>query len=184
MSSLEADVQSGLDRFATVRHRWTGEEYYAFETDGWGNHTAGALDDANMPNLLWLPYLKGGELSPPQHKLYKSTRAKILSKSNPNFFTSRKGRGLGSQHTTRGLRNDFPGEECTMDCVWPLGLVMEGLTSERKDEADACLQLLVSTSRHGLLHEGFNMSEPDMYNRDWFGWANGLFATWVVSKYA
>ena len=40
-------------------------------------------------------------------------------------------------------------------------------------------ELLQTDNGQMLLHEGFDPNNPSLYNRDWFGWANGLFCLWV-----
>jgi meiotically up-regulated gene 157 (Mug157) protein len=49
-----------------------------------------------VPSLLSLPYLGWCDKSDP---LYRATRARILSSSNPYFFTGAVAAGIGSPHT-------------------------------------------------------------------------------------
>ena len=95
----------------------------------------------------------------------------------------RSGSGLGSAHQSHGLRPLHPGPQCYHQCVWPLGFIMEGLTlpldSPRQQELQA---LLLSTDAGtGYMHEGFSVMNASEYNRDLFGWANSLFAFWVIT---
>ena len=46
--------------------------------------------------------------------------------------------------------------------------------------AAKCLEQVLATAWHGLMHEGFNVFNTTLYNRDDFGWANALFAEWVI----
>ena len=54
---------------------------------------------------------------------YAPTRAFLLSKKNPNFFSSAEGHieGLGSAHESHGLRPVTHGSECHGQCIWHLG---------------------------------------------------------------
>ena len=65
---------------------------YAYETDGLGNYTA--LDDANTPSLLSLPYF-GFEGKP---EIMNNTRKWVLSQANPWFLTGDCASGMGSSH--------------------------------------------------------------------------------------
>lgn len=75
------------------------------------------------------------------------------------------------------------GMPCQAQCVWPLGLIMEALTSNNPVREREILCLLIRTDdAQRYMHEGFNMNNPTEYNRDLFGWANSLFASWVLSS--
>jgi meiotically up-regulated gene 157 (Mug157) protein len=37
-------------------------------------------------------------------------------------------------------------------------------------------------SMQGLMHESFDADNPNRYTRDWFGWANSLFAELIIEK--
>ena len=65
---------------------------YAYETDGLGNYSA--LDDANTPSLLSLPYF-GFEGNP---EVMNNTRKWVLSQANPWFLTGNCASGMGSSH--------------------------------------------------------------------------------------
>lgn len=51
-----------------------------------------------------------------------ATRKFVLSSSNPNYYVGGAAAGLGSNHTGPGM-------------VWPLGLVMQGMTADTHAEA-------------------------------------------------
>jgi hypothetical protein len=55
-----------------------------------------AMDDANIPSLLSLPYL--GWISE-YDVVYQRTRKYLLSKWNPYYFQGSAARGIGSPHT-------------------------------------------------------------------------------------
>ena len=55
--------------------------------------------------------------------------------------------------------------------------------SSSKGEKENCMSQVLATAWHGLLHEGFNVANTSLYNRDYFGWANALFSEWVIADY-
>ena len=120
---------------------------------------------------------------------YNATRAFVLSDANRNYFRddthTTNYSGLGSQHHSFGLRYITPGPQCEGECIWHLGLIMEGWTSANQTVRDEMMNLLLETGvdPNGklLLHEGFTPSDIAEYNRDWFGWADGLFSLWVMN---
>lgn len=120
---------------------------YAFEVDGYGN--AAFLDDANLPNLLAMPYLGGVDTRDP---VYRRTRAFVLSGDNPYYYQGSAGHGVGSIHTPRGY-------------VWPLSLVARALTSKHDAETLACLrQLRDTTAGTNQIHESFDCSDARRFS--------------------
>ena len=160
---LWTQVQAGLDECAIVEKN--GKKIYAFETDGLGNYVY--MDDANVPNLLSMPYYEYPFIN---KEVYDNTRSLLLSKENPFYFEGSILTGIGSPHT----RDQF---------VWPLALVMQALTSEDKAEINRCLSMVVSsTGGTGYMHESVHKDDDTQYSRAWFAWANSLFAYFVLSK--
>jgi len=157
---------------------------YAYQSNGLGDFQI--LDDANMPNLLWIPYLDqeiGIKSTQADDDIYKNTRSNIIlnEDKNKNYFSLVRS-GLGSQHHSFGLRKE--GEECRDGCIWHLGLIMQGFTAvNNKEKVDMMLEILNTDAGTGLLHEGFSPENPKIYNRDDFGWANSLFSQWVLKEW-
>jgi len=106
--------------------------------------------------------------------IYLNTRKKILSKSNPFYFSGKLGEGLGSPHTERGY-------------IWPLYIIMRGLTSDSKEEIELCFnQLIESTTNTTFIHESFHIDDANKFTRKWFAWANsffGYFFNTIVDDY-
>ncbi len=162
---LRDDVQRGIQTFGLVFRPDYGY-VYAYEVDGFGN--AILTDDANVPSLLSAPYL--GYVRPGD-KVYQNTRRFLLSKDNPTFFAGQLARGIGSYHTADGW-------------VWPLALVMQGMTAATQGEQrDVLRQILASDSGDHLLHEAFNPSDPSMFTRPDFGWPNALFSEYIMTAF-
>jgi uncharacterized protein len=160
--ALRSEIEEGIQRHGIVQHPKYGS-VYAYEVDGLGNHLL--MDDANVPSLLSIPYLG---YRPSSDTVYQSTRRFILSDDNPYFHSGRHASGIGSPHT--------PGKR-----VWHIALCMQGLTSTDPREREALLEMLeATTAGTGFMHEGFDPDAPHEYTRDWFAWANSLFAEFVM----
>lgn len=169
--AIADDIRRGLNEHATVEHPKYGK-VYAFEVDGFGSHLL--MDDANAPSLLSLPYLCP-ELVPVDDPVYQNTRRMIWSQDNPYFFTGTVNGtevgAIGSPHTGLGK-------------VWPMSIIMKGLTSKDINEQKECVNLLIQTDGGtGFMHESFNPSNPRDFTRSWFAWANGLFGELVIRAY-
>jgi hypothetical protein len=161
-SLLADDIESALKTYATAAHGEHGQ-IYAYEVDGFGNQLF--MDDANVPSLLSLPYLGCAAAHDP---IYQNTRRFVLSSSNPYFFKGKAAEGIGGPHV--GL-----------DMIWPLSIIMRGLTSTDEAEIGACLNSLMRThAGTGFMHESFNKDDPSKFTRAWFAWANTLFGELVL----
>ena len=159
---LRSEIQDGIEKFAILKDK-DGKSFYAYETDGKGNYNL--MDDANVPSLLSLPYL--GYCSS-DDELYKNTRSFILGKSNPYYYEGEKAKGIGSPHTPK-------------DHIWPIALSMQGLTSDDKDEILSLIRTLADTDADtGFMHESFHKNNPQKFTREWFSWANTLFAELII----
>jgi meiotically up-regulated gene 157 (Mug157) protein len=164
--ALAAEVETALHRDAVVDHPPYGQ-MFAFEVDGYGNHLC--IDDSNVPNLLSLPYLG---CCAPNDPVYLRTRRLVLSDDNPWYFRGKAAAGLGSPHSPRGR-------------IWPMGLIMQALTSVTDAEIAACLSTLARTDDGtGFMHEAFDKDDASKYARPWFAWANSLFGELVLKVLA
>ncbi len=161
-----------------VTHHPVFGDVFAYEADGFGNHTF--MDDANVPSLLSLPYLQSmpitAELavhdkSKKGFQIYQNTRKMVLSASNPFFFKGKAGEGIGGPHAG-------------MDMIWPLSIIMRGLTSTDDKEIKHCLDMLQkSHGGTGFMHESFHKEDAAKFTRKWFAWANTLFGEFVFKVY-
>ena len=162
-SSLMEEIHAALDKHATTLAG--GKRIYALETDGLGH--ANVMDDANIPNLLAIPYY---EYPFADQQLYQNTRAYMLSDSNPYYYRGKVLTGIGSPHTPK-------------DYIWPLSLIVEALTSDDPDRIRALVHSVVSTTggTH-YIHESVHKNNDKKYSRPWFAWANSLFAYLILDK--
>lgn len=163
--TLKDELQKGIHEYGITTHPEFGE-IYAYETDGSGNYTL--MDDANVPSLLSMPYIGYTEASDP---LYQNTRKYILSSHNPYFYEGERVSGVGSPHTPEGY-------------IWPIGLIMQALTSADREEQEMIVTTLMNTDGGTeLMHEGFNCNNPHEFTREWFAWANALFSELIINMY-
>jgi hypothetical protein len=163
--TLRAEVQDGIQKYGEVFTPNYGY-VYAYEVDGLGHQTL--MDDANIPSLLSAPYLG---YTKPDSFVYRNTRRFLLSKDNPYYYTGSVARGIGSAHTNDGY-------------VWPLALIIQGLTATSEAERREVLaQLLASDPGDHLLHESFDPNDPDKFSRKDFGWPNALFSEFVMTEF-
>jgi uncharacterized protein len=138
-----------------------------YEINGAGS--TNLMDDANVPSLLSLPYLTPMSV---KDRDYVRTRAFIHSSENPFFFSGKAGEGVGGPHIG-------------MDYIWPMSIIMRGLTSTDEKEIKKCMDMLQKThAGTGFMHESFHKDDPSKFTRKWFAWANTLFGefVWKVVK--
>jgi uncharacterized protein len=163
VSMLRDGIMDGINNYGITYTPKYGY-IYAYEVDGLGH--ANLMDDANVPSLLSIPYLG----YPADAAIYKNTRRFVLSPDNPYYFAGKVARGIGSPHTPKGY-------------IWPLALVMQGLTAEDpKEVADVLTQLRASDTGDHLMHESFDPNDPTKFTRSNFGWACSLFAELVLNR--
>lgn len=162
-SRLKEEINYGINTYGVYYHPKYGK-IYAYETDGYGNYNL--MDDANVPSLLAIPYI--GYTSA-QDELYRNTRKFALSSDNPYYFKGKYAQGIGSPHTPRGY-------------IWPIGLIMQGLTTDNDGEVGDILRMLEDTDAGTYyMHESFDPNDPYRFTREWFAWANSLFSELIVT---
>jgi len=163
--TLRAEVQNGIQTYGEVFTPNYGY-VYAYEVDGLGHQLL--MDDANIPSLLSAPYLGYTKAN---SFVYRNTRKFLLSRDNPYYYVGSVARGIGSAHTSDGY-------------VWPLSLLIQGLTAISDTERREVLgQLLASDPGDHLLHESFDPSDPLKFSRKDFGWPNALFSEFVMTTF-
>ncbi|WP_183563894.1 glycoside hydrolase family 125 protein [Mucilaginibacter sp. SP1R1] len=162
---LANEVDAALKKYAVAQHPEYGK-ILAFEVDGYGNQLF--MDDSNVPSLLALPYLDSLPIS---DELYQNTRRFVLSEANPYFFKGKVAEGIGGPHVGIGY-------------IWPMAIIMRGLTSNNKEEIVECLKWLKTThAGTGFMHESFNKDDASDFTRKWFAWANTLFGELIIKTH-
>ena len=162
LNNLAFEVETAIKKYAIVNHPVYGQ-IYAYEVDGFGNHNL--MDDANIPGLLALPYLRAVGVNDP---IYQNTRRYVLSDSNPYFSKGKFAEGISGPHV------GMP------DMAWPLSIISRGLTSTSDAEIKYCVDVLKNThAGTGFMHEAFNVNDPSIFTRKWFAWANTIFGEFL-----
>jgi len=155
-----SEVEDALKEFSTTNSPYG--KMYAFEINGMGS--INLMDDANVPSLLSLPYLGAIEA---KDEIYLNTRKFLFSDNNPFFFKGKAGEGIGGPHVG-------------VDMIWPLSIIMRGLTSTSDAEIKQCISILKHThGGTGFMHEAFHKDDDKKYTRSWFAWANTLFGEFL-----
>ncbi|HEX5220259.1 MAG TPA: glycoside hydrolase family 125 protein [Verrucomicrobiae bacterium] len=163
--ALADEVEQALRKNAIVDHPKAGK-VYAFEVDAYGNYYC--TDDGNIPNLLSLPYLGAVKTN---DKIYQRTRRLLLSADNPYYCFGKAPNGLGGPHVG-------------VNMIWPLGVIIEGLTATKDAEIKQCLTTLQKThAGTGFMHEAFHKDDPKNFTRPWFAWANTIFGEFVLKTF-
>jgi meiotically up-regulated gene 157 (Mug157) protein len=161
---LSTEIQRGIEQNGTMNLKPFGR-IYAYEVDGLGHMNA--MDDANVPSLLSIPYF--GYL-PKNNSLYLATRKFVLSDRNPYFFRGSYAEGVGSPHTPHGY-------------VWPLALCVQALTSDDPAEIEKVFGYIAEADvGDHRLHESFDANWPESFTRDDFAWPNALYAELVLTR--
>lgn len=165
---LSNQVSDAVWKNAVIQIKDFGE-ILAYEINGFGSFNL--MDDTNVPSLLSLPYLLDNRMTEHQKTIIENTRKYVLSPQNPFYEKGTIAEGLGSPHTGS-------------DMIWPLSIIVRGLTSHNDAEIKKCLTTLQQThAGTGFIHESFNKNDANNFTRKWFAWANTLFGEFVLKVY-
>jgi meiotically up-regulated gene 157 (Mug157) protein len=163
--ALADEVERALRQYAVVNPQGFGD-IYPYEVDAFGNFYC--IDDGNIPNLLSLTYLGAVK---PDDQTYLHTRKFVLSSANPYYCQGTAAEGEGGPHVGMGR-------------IWPLGIIVQALTSHDEAEIARCLAILQKThAGKGFMHESFNENDPADFTRGWFAWANTIFGELILKVY-
>ncbi len=162
---LMNQIVTGIDNEGKVKHDKFGN-IFAYEVNGYGG--VNFMDDANVPSLLSISYLMPAMR---KDETYKNTRKFALSQENPFFYKGKAGEGIGGPHVGA-------------DYIWPISIIMRGLTSNDDKEIKQCLDMLQrSHAGTGFMHEAYHKDDASNYTRSWFAWANTLFGEFIWKVY-
>jgi len=166
INDLQVTISTCLPAYGYINHHEFGKTI-AYEVNGFGSYLL--MDDANIPSVLSLPYLIGENFG--QTTEYKNTRQLLQSENNPFYFKGKAAEGIGGPHVG-------------MDYIWPMSIIMRGLTSTDDKEIKNCVHMLQHThAGKGFMHESFHKDDPARFTRRWFAWANTLFGEFVWKVY-
>jgi len=159
---LADEIDEGIQTYGKIEHEEFGT-IYAYETDGFGNYVL--MDDANVPSLLAAPYLGYCDI---EDEVYQNTRKFLLSKHNPYYYEGHIAKGIGSPHTPE-------------EYIWHISLAIQGMTANNLEEKKEILNTFkVSDGGQNLMHEGFDVNDPNEFTREWFSWANSMFSEFLL----
>ncbi len=165
IDTMIGQITDGLAKHAKVKTELYGE-IYAFEVNGYGS--VNLMDDANIPSLLSLQYLIP---LMKDDKVYQNTRKYVLSAENPYYYKGKAGEGIGGPHVGA-------------DYIWPMSIIMRGMTTNDDEEIKKCLNLLQKChAGKGFMHEAFHKNDAANFTRPWFAWANTLFGELIWKIY-
>lgn len=163
-ANLKTEIDDGIALYATVEHPRHGK-IYCYETDGFGHYEL--ADEGYIPNLLSMPYFGFCDKNDP---VYCNTRNFILSRDNPYYAEGSLGKGLGGMHFGK------------IGWLWPMGLVMQALTTSDHDEILTVVDYLEATDDNTEYmlecvdpNDSSNRIPHNSPTRG-FGTANSLFA--------
>ncbi|MFC6164048.1 glycoside hydrolase family 125 protein [Lactiplantibacillus dongliensis] len=160
---LQQEIRTGIETYGYTQNA-NGEQVYAYEVDGLGH--AKLMDDGNVPSLLSAPYLGYCDLFDDN---YMRTRQTLLSPENPYYYSGKLAAGQGSPHTP-------------VNYIWPIAIVMEGLTTRAAGPQLQALQTLVQTTGGtDLMHESFDVNDDRRFTREWFSWANMMYCELLLT---
>ena len=158
LDNISNNLYKGITQYGIIKDPDTGEKFYAYEIDGYGNYYF--MDEPRYPSLLSLPFFGFCDYN---DEIYINTRKRILSRKNPYYIIGKFGDGESSAHSFRSYNGT-------------LFTIMRALTSEDKKEISDCLNLLEKSSNGiNYLHEYFDINDLNYYVNVSFPYANSFF---------
>ena len=162
LQNIASKLYDGILKYGIKKDEETGEKFYVYEIDGYGNYYF--MDEPRYPSLLSLPFFGFCDY---KDEIYLNTRKRILSNKNPYYIVGKYGSGESSAHSFRNYNST-------------LFTIMRGLTSFDKKEIEECLDLITkSTINMNYLHEYFDINNINYYVNLSFAYANSFFCVLV-----
>jgi len=182
LDSISKTVNNSILKHGIIKNN--KESYFAYEVDCYGNTYF--MDDSNYPSLISLPFLGYfDELNNSNlYSVWENTKKRVLSNNyNPYYFqkkTSIKVKSLNGIDEIEINVNGVGSPHTPRHNIWPLGLIMRGLTSKNELEIIECLLILKNSALNsGFMHESFSVENPENFTRTWFAWANSFFGFFI-----
>jgi meiotically up-regulated gene 157 (Mug157) protein len=158
LENIAKNLYEGINKYGIKKDEETGEKFYVYEIDGYGNYYF--MDEPRYPSLLSLPFFGFCDY---KDEIYLNTRKRILSNKNPYYIVGKYGSGESSAHSFRNYNGT-------------LFTIMRGLTSLNQKEIEECLDLIIkSTNGLNYLHEYFDINNINCYVNLSFAYAYSFF---------
>jgi len=162
LDSIAKNILIGINKYGIKIDQETGEKFYAYEIDGYGNYYF--MDEPRYPSLLSLPFFGFCDY---KDEIYLNTRKRILSSKNPYYIEGKYGNGESSAHSFRNYNSS-------------LFTIMRGITSLDKKEIEECLNLLLkSINGFNYFHEYFDINNLNYYINLSFSYSNSFFCIFM-----
>ena len=81
LENISNNLYKGITTYGILKDPDTGEQFFAYEIDGYGNSYF--MDEPRYPSLLSLPFFGFCNIN---DEIYVNTRKRILSKKNPYYI--------------------------------------------------------------------------------------------------
>ena len=162
LQNIANNLYEGITKYGIKKDEETGEKFYAYEIDGYGNFYF--MDEPRYPSLLSLPFFGFCDF---KDEIYLNTRKRILSQKNPYYINGKFGNGESSAHSFRNYNAS-------------LFTIMRGLTSMNQKEIEECLDLIVKSANNmNSLNEYFDINNINYYVNLPFAYANSFFCVLI-----
>ena len=162
LENISNNLYKGITTYGILKDPDTGEKFFAYEIDGYGNSYF--MDEPRYPSLLSLPFFGFCNIN---DEIYVNTRKRILSKKNPYYIIGKCGDGEASAHSFRHYNST-------------LFTIMRALTSEDKKEIINCLNTLYKSSEGiNYLHEYYDINNINYHANVSFPYANSFFCVLI-----
>jgi len=162
IDNIANNIYKGINQYGIIKDPDTGEKFFAYEIDGYGNYYF--MDEPKYPSLLSLPFFGFCDYN---DEIYLNTRKRILSRKNPYYIIGKCGDGESSAHSFRSYNGT-------------LFTIMRALTSSDKKEIIDCLNMLEKSSNgFNSLNEYFDINDLNYYVNASFSYANSIFCVLI-----
>ena len=162
LQNITDHLYEGILKYGIRKDEETGEKFYVYEIDGYGNYYF--MDEPRYPSLLSLPFFGFCDY---KDEIYLNTRKRILSHKNPYYIEGKFGSGESSAHSFRDYNST-------------LFTIMRGLTSSNQKEIEECLDLIAkSANNFNYLHEYFDINNINYYVNLSFATANSFLCVLI-----
>src|SRR5699024_12532584 len=85
-------------------------------------------------------------------------------------YVDEKARRVGSPHILENY-------------MWHIAMAIEGMTEKSAEEKKHILEIFKTTHANtNVMHEGFDVDDPNQFTRAWFSCANSMFSEFILTE--